>query len=162
MMMSRILRTAALASAMAVLASVASAQGAPAGQPPATVAPNGIRIVPADQIKWTGEPGQRRSILFGDPDKPGPYAVLYEWGPGHNSKPHTHATDRFGYVVSGTWWMSTSSTPDKSTLVPAPAGSFVTHFANEVHWDGGVDNTAIVMVTGVGPVMTKQVGAPAP
>ena len=56
-----------------------------------------------------------------------------------------------------TWWMSTSRTPDKSTMVPIPQGSFVIHKAGQVHWDGGVDNTAIILITGTGPVETKRV-----
>jgi uncharacterized protein GlcG (DUF336 family) len=113
-------------------------------------------VLPAD-IKWEGEPGSQRAKLWGDPDKPGPYGILYKWEPGHNSQPHYHPNDRFAYVVSGTWWMSTSRTPDKSTLYPVPQGSLVVHKANGVHWDGGVDNTAIILVTGIGPATSIRI-----
>jgi quercetin dioxygenase-like cupin family protein/ABC-type molybdate transport system substrate-binding protein len=123
-----------------------------------TIAPNpaAITFVLPQDLKFEGAPGEKRAKLYGDPEKPGPYAIIYQWEPGHNSKPHTHAVDRFGYVISGTWWMSSASTEDKSTLYPVPAGSFVTHKAGQVHWDGGVDNTALVLVTGVGPIQTTR------
>ena len=32
-----------------------------------------------------------------------------------------------------------------------PAGSFVTHFAKQVHWDGAKDEDAILLIMGEGP-----------
>lgn len=112
-------------------------------------------VSPAD-LKFEGMPGETRAKLYGDPEQPGPYAIMYKWEPGHNSKPHTHSVDRFGYVVSGTWWMSSSTSEDKSTLYPMRAGTAVTHKANQIHWDGAVDTVAYVLVTGMGPINTKR------
>jgi uncharacterized protein GlcG (DUF336 family)/quercetin dioxygenase-like cupin family protein len=117
---------------------------------------NAVTFVLPAGLKFEGPPGETRAKLYGDPELPGAYGIIYKWEPGHNSKPHTHAADRFGYVISGTWWMSTSTTEDKATLYPVPAGSFVTHKANQVHWDGGVDTVAYVLVTGIGPISTKR------
>lgn len=52
--------------------------------------------------------------------------------------------------------MSSNRTEDKASLYPVPQGSYVVHKANGVHWDGGVDNTAIVLVTGIGPINTTR------
>lgn len=122
--------------------------------------------LPTD-FKFEGIPGETRAKIYGDPELPGPYGIIYKWEPGHNSKPHSHSADRYGYVISGTWWMSTSSTEDKSTLVPVPAGSSVVHKANQVHWDGAVDTVTYVLSTGVGPINTKRLsnitlGGPVP
>ena len=117
--------------------------------------PAKIPVTLAKDLKWEGADGEKRVYLYGHPDKPGPYAVLYRWEAGHNSKPHTHTVDRYGYVISGTFWNSTSPTEDKSTMVPVPAGSFVVHKAGQIHWDGGVDGTSYVMITGQGPINTK-------
>lgn len=133
-----------------VLLGLASVASAPL---PNTAA---ITFVLPQDLKFEGAPGETRAKLYGDPEKEGPYAILYKWEPGHHSKPHTHAIDRFGYVISGTWWMSSSSSEDVSTLYPVPAGSFVTHKADQVHWDGAVDNTALVLVTGMGPIRTTR------
>ena len=68
--------------------------------------PRNIPMVFGKDIPWKGETGEHTAALFGDPNKPGIYGVLIKWDPGHNSKPHFHTTDRYIYVVSGTWWVS--------------------------------------------------------
>jgi quercetin dioxygenase-like cupin family protein len=145
---------------VAVLA-FAAASGhaqAPAGLPEGALLDAGnIGVTLPKDLKWEGAEGEKRVYLYGNPDKPGPYAVLYRWEPGHNSKPHTHTVDRYAYVISGNWWNSTSPREDKSTLVPVGAGSFVVHKAGQVHWDGGVDGLSYVLVTGIGPINTQRV-----
>jgi hypothetical protein len=32
-----------------------------------------------------------------------------------------------------------------------PAGSFVTHFGKQVHWDGAKDEDAVLLIMGEGP-----------
>jgi hypothetical protein len=71
--------------------------------------PGHIPMVFGKDIPWKGENGERSAALFGDPSKPGIYGVLIKWEPGHNSRPHFHSTDRYIYVVSGTWWVSSST-----------------------------------------------------
>jgi quercetin dioxygenase-like cupin family protein len=73
------------------------------------------------------------------------------------SHPHFHTTDRFAYVVSGTWWVSTSSHYDPATTYPLPQGSFAIDKANQVHWDGSKDEDLILLVTGMGPMKTVTV-----
>lgn len=116
--------------------------------------PTHIPIVFGKDIKWRNGEGQ--SLLFGDPSKPGIYGVLIKWLPGHYSKPHFHSTDRYAYVVSGTWWVSASTTYDPSKMYPIPAGSFVTDIANTVHWDGAKESTGpcLLMLVGEGPMRT--------
>jgi quercetin dioxygenase-like cupin family protein len=118
--------------------------------------PTHIPIVFGKDIKWKNGEGESR--LFGDPNKPGIYGVLIKWLPGHNSRPHFHSTDRYIYVVSGTWWVSSSTTYDKSKMYPVPAGSFVTDIANTVHWDGAKESTGpcILLLVGEGPMHTTQ------
>ncbi|HTW74186.1 MAG TPA: cupin domain-containing protein [Steroidobacteraceae bacterium] len=118
--------------------------------------PTHISIVFGKDIKWKG--GEGESPLFGDPNKPGIYGVLIKWLPGHNSKPHFHSTDRYIYVISGTWWVSASTTYDRSKMYPIPAGSFVTDIANTVHWDGAKKSTGpcLLMLVGEGPMHTTR------
>jgi hypothetical protein len=40
---------------------------------------------------------------------------------------------------------------DPESTVPMPAGSFVTHFAKGVHYDGSKDGEAIIEIVGEGP-----------
>jgi len=107
-----------------------------------------------DQIQWKESPrtpGVRQAVLQGDPDKPGLYVVLTKWLPGNMSRPHFHPNDRFITVVKGTWWIGSGGTYDPNATVPMPAGSFVTHFAKGVHYDGAKDEEAIILIVGEGP-----------
>lgn len=114
-------------------------------------------VLPSN-LKWKkGDLGQLQAPLYGDPDRPGPYGVLIKWPKGQMSRPHFHTTDRFAYVVSGTWWVATSNHFDPATTWPLPQGSFATDLANKVHWDGSKDEDLILLVTGMGPMKTVTV-----
>jgi hypothetical protein len=105
-----------------------------------------------NQIEWKDTPiGAKMAVMHGDPDKPGPYIVLIKWGPHQMSRPHYHPNDRFITVLSGTWWVGTGNKFDPESTVPMPAGSFVTHFAKGVHYDGSKDGEAIIEIVGEGP-----------
>jgi hypothetical protein len=113
-----------------------------------------------DQIAWVenARAGNRTAVLQGDPTKSGPYAMLLTWLLGNMSRPHFHPNDRFITVVKGTWWIGTGNKfdPDNST-VPMPAGSFVTHYGKQVHYDGAKDEEAWVLIVGEGPATNTPV-----
>ena len=107
-----------------------------------------------DQIKWNppSAAGAQNSVLVGDPSKPGLYVVLNKWLKGnHFSRPHFHPNDRFITVIQGTWWVGTGTKFDPANTVPMPAGTFVTHFGKQVHWDGAKDEDAVLLIVGEGP-----------
>ena len=111
-----------------------------------------ISIKLPEQINWVANPGGSESaVLVGDPSKPGLYVILNKWKAHHNSKPHSHPNDRFITVISGTWWVGTGENYDPDSLKPVPAGSFVTHFGKEVHYDGAKDGDTILQIVGIGP-----------
>ena len=89
--------------------------------------------------------------LAGDPSKPGLYIVMVKWLPGGMSHPHFHPNDRFITVLKGTWWVGTGTKFDPDSTVPMPAGTFVTHFGKQVHYDGAKDEEAVLLITGEGP-----------
>ena len=70
---------------------------------------------------------------------------------GNMSRPHFHPNDRFFAVLSGTWWMGTGEKFDPDNTVPVPAGSYVIHYANKVHYDGAKSEEAVIQVWGMGP-----------
>jgi quercetin dioxygenase-like cupin family protein len=113
-----------------------------------------------EQIKWQdpfGTSGAKNAVLTGDPNKPGFYAVMVKWLPGNFSRPHFHPNDRFITVLKGTWWVGTGTKFDISQTVPMPAGSFVTHFGKQIHWDGAKDEEAVLLIVGEGPATTTRV-----
>lgn len=117
-----------------------------------------------DQIDWKDNPkaGNRSAVLQGDPAKPGPYAMLLQWLPGHMSRPHFHPHDRFFIVVSGTWWVGSGPKFEPEATLPMPAGSFVTHWAKGVHFDGAKEEPATILVWGEGPATSTPFGEPPP
>ena len=105
------------------------------------------------QIPWgpVTAAGNQQAILVGDPAQPGFYAVMNRWLPGHMSRPHSHPHDRFITVLSGTWWMGTGTRFDPNSTVPVGTGSFVTHFARGIHYDGAKDEEVVLLIVGEGP-----------
>jgi hypothetical protein len=113
-----------------------------------------------DQLQWrdpTGAAGVNQAVLQGDPNKPGLYVVMNRFKPGNFSRPHFHPNDRFITVVKGTWWVATGNKFDPASATPIPAGSFVTHFAKQVHYDGAKDEEVVVIIVGEGPATLTRV-----
>ena len=107
-----------------------------------------------DQIPWSpvDARGAQSAVVVGDPSKPGFYMIYNKWTKGnHFSRPHFHPNDRFIVVLQGTWWVGTGPHFDPAETKAMPAGSFVTHFGKQVHWDGAKDEDAVLMIMGEGP-----------
>jgi hypothetical protein len=117
--------------------------------------PAAVAYTLPDKVKWetvSGFPGAERAVMVGDPSKPGFYAVMTKWLRGnHFSRPHFHPNDRFITVLKGTWWVGSGTKFDPDSTVPMPAGTFVTHYAKQVHFDGAKDEDAILLIVGDGP-----------
>jgi hypothetical protein len=118
--------------------------------------PKAINIQLPKDIKWVRGNGAETAVLVGDPSKPGLYVVLQKWLPHNNSHPHFHPNDRFITVLSGTWWVNTGPKYDTDGMKPVPAGSFVTHFGKEIHYDGAKDAECILQIVGMGPATATQ------
>ncbi|WP_419815315.1 cupin domain-containing protein [Glacieibacterium sp.] len=115
--------------------------------------PTHIPFFRPETIPWTGEAGKEQQYnVYGDPRKPGPYAMLLKWFPGAYSKPHFHGMPRYIVVVSGTWWVSSSAKYDPTKTYPLGPGSVVSDVVNTVHWDGARDAPVVLMIVGEGPV----------
>jgi hypothetical protein len=76
---------------------------------------------------------------------------LVKWDPGKMSRPHFHPNDRYVTVISGTWWVGTGPKYDPASTKPVPAGSFVTHYAKQIHFDGAKDKEVVLQIVGMGP-----------
>ena len=133
---------------LGVAASAAMVTGAMA----ADLNPAAVAFTLPDKIEWKQGSGRnQQAILAGDPSKPGLYVVMVKWLPGGMSRPHFHPNDRFITVLKGTWWVGTGGKFDPDSTVPMPAGTFVTHFGKQVHYDGAKDEETVLLITGEGP-----------
>jgi quercetin dioxygenase-like cupin family protein len=107
-----------------------------------------------DQIAWSAPSaaGALNAVLVGDPAKEGLYVVMVKWPAGnHFSHPHFHPHDRFITVLKGTWWVGTGTKFDPEATVAMPAGTFVTHYGQQIHFDGAKAEDAILLIVGEGP-----------
>jgi mannose-6-phosphate isomerase-like protein (cupin superfamily) len=130
-----------------------------AGSSQADVDPEAVVITAPADLKWVKAPNNtsETAVVYGDPTKPGPYSLRIKWYPGNMSRPHTHSTDRFFVVLSGTWWVGSGTKFDPASTVPVKPGSFVVHYANQAHYDGAKDEVAEIQVWGLGPLVTQSV-----
>jgi hypothetical protein len=117
-----------------------------------------IKLPP--ELSWAKPEGfPEKSVeaapLWGKTSDPGVYYVLIRWHPGYMSAPHWYETDRYSFVVSGTWWVGSGDKFDPESTVPAPAGSLVRRIARTPHYDGvkaGVAEPAVIAICGMGPI----------
>ena len=123
--------------------------------------PKAIAIQLPKDIKWVrNAAGTAENVtLVGDPSKPGLYVVLQKWLPHNNSRPHSHPNDRFITVLSGTWWVNTGPNYDPDGMKPVSAGSFVTHYGKEIHYDGAKDAECVLQIVGMGPATNTPAAA---
>jgi len=122
--------------------------------------PAAIAITIPDNLKWrdpTGAAPINQAVLVGDPTKPGLYVVMNRFKPNTFSRPHFHPNDRFITVIKRIWWVGTGSKFDTDATVPVKAGSFVTHFGKEVHYDGAKDEETWLVIVGEGPATLTRV-----
>jgi hypothetical protein len=126
--------------------------------------PKAITIKVPDQIPWVRNAAgtAEAAVLYGDPDKPGLYAVMQKWLPGNMSRPHWHPNDRFITVLKGTWWVGTGEPFDPDTTTPVPAGSVATHFGKEIHYDGAKEAETVLLIVGEGPATNTPAATPPP
>ena len=113
-----------------------------------------VQFLLQDQVKWSTplSAPNASAIIAGDPTKPGLYVQLTKWRAGNNfSRPHFHPNDRYITVIKGTWWVGTGTKFDPASTVPMPAGTVVTHFGKQIHYDGAKDEDAILLIVGEGP-----------
>ena len=134
---------------LALLAVMATAAAAPG----ADIDRTAVDFTTASDIKWVRNAAgtNEQAVLFGDPSKAGPYVVRLKWLAGNMSRPHFHPNDRFFVVISGTWWVGTGDKFDPENTVPVPAGSYVVHYANKIHYDGAKGEECVIQVWGMGP-----------
>jgi quercetin dioxygenase-like cupin family protein len=147
---------------MAALVLAAAAASGAAGADPLN--PKALAFKLPEQIPWKRNAAgtTETAVVYGDPEKPGLYAVLTKWLPGNMSRPHWHANDRVITVLKGTWWVGTGEKYDPESTVAMPAGTVVTHFGKEVHYDGAKDGEAVLMIVGEGPATSTPASTPAP
>jgi hypothetical protein len=131
---------------------LATASGRAQQTPPALVDPAHLRLQPEAADAAFGTAVQ--VSVFGDPAKPGLYAIRRRFTPGEMSRPHYHDKERLVTVIKGTWYTGEGDVFDPSKTTPVKTGGFMLHPAGMHHYDGAKDQEVIVQIIGIGPVQT--------
>jgi hypothetical protein len=118
--------------------------------------PKAVTVTIPDKIEWRKGANSDTANVQGDPSKPGLYIQLIKWHPHNMSRPHSHSTERYITVLSGTWWIGTGTKYDPDSTYPVTAGTYVVDIANQIHYDGAKDTECVLEIVGMGPVITTQ------
>ena len=133
---------------------LAASAGRAQQTPPALVDPDHLRLQPETAEAAFGAAVQVN--IFGDPAKPGLYAIRRRFKPGEMSRPHYHDKDRLVTVIKGTWFTGEGDIFDAAKTTPIKTGGFMLHPAGLHHYDGAKDQEVIVQIIGMGPVQTTN------
>jgi hypothetical protein len=133
---------------------------APAARQVREAAPPGFVERLPDDIKWTPNPavpGGLTTVLFGDPSKPGPFAIRVRLPPNVRVMPHTHPEARTYTVLAGEWRLGFGERYDAGALRGYPAGSIYRLPPRIAHFQATGPLEAIVQIEGIGPTATDYI-----
>jgi hypothetical protein len=112
-------------------------------------------VVTPKQVKWAPlppmPPGAQVAVLYGAPNKPGPYVIRVKFPPHYKVPAHMHSDDRTYTFLSGMMYEGEGDKFSESALVAIPPGSFQSYTAKTVHFGATKDKEAIFQVNGNGP-----------
>ena len=114
-----------------------------------------IPSVPLGEEKWivnpTVPPTMQMMMIYGAPNKPGPFIFRAKFPPGYKLPPHKHPDVRTVTVLKGTYYSAIGDTFDESKLQAFPAGTFYFTPANMGHFSATKDEEVIIHESGEGP-----------
>ena len=115
-----------------------------------------IAISDAAAVRWKPAPaalpkGIEISVVMGDPDKPGPFALRLRIPAGTTIAPHTHATDETVTLLSGSLVHDMGETMVESRGQAFGTGGFLYLPALMPHSLWTKDEAAVIQVNGTGP-----------
>ncbi|WP_244593711.1 cupin domain-containing protein [Methylopila sp. Yamaguchi] len=145
------MRQALRLAAFAVAGSLSTAAGADTASHKQMIA-----ISDAAAVQWTAAPaalpkGVEISVVMGDPDKPGPFALRLRIPPGTVIAPHTHATDETVTLLAGALVHDMGETRVESRGAPFREGGFLYLPALMPHSLWTKEQAAVIQVNGTGP-----------
>ena len=108
----------------------------------------------AAKLTWSPAPGlppgAQIAVLYGDPSKPGPFAIRFKFPAGYQIPTHSHPTDELITVLSGKAHMAFSEDASEKTANPMTPDSFLVLPAGYWHalW---IDSETVVELHSTGP-----------
>jgi quercetin dioxygenase-like cupin family protein len=111
--------------------------------------------VPLGEEKWIVNPSvppiMQMMMIYGAPNKLGPFIFRAKFPPGYKLPPHKHPDVRTVTVLKGTYYSAIGDTFDENKLQAFPAGTFYFTPANTDHFSATKDEEVIIQESGEGP-----------
>jgi len=107
----------------------------------------------------SGLSGVQTTVLAGNPNAPGPYAIEIRVPAHTRIAAHSHRDNRTALVVSGEWHFGYGEQANEAAARTLEPGSFYTEPAGAPHFAYTADLPTVVYITGQGPTDTKYVVA---
>jgi quercetin dioxygenase-like cupin family protein len=106
-------------------------------------------------VKWGPAPGvfkagAQMAVLEGDPSSNKLFTVRLRFPNNYKVAPHTHPTDEYVTVISGTFVVGMGPKVDEHTALTLKAGGFITAPANHAHY-GIARGETVVQIHAMGP-----------
>jgi anti-sigma factor ChrR (cupin superfamily) len=116
-------------------------------------------VLRPDQLTWQprGE-GVQVAVLYGDPDKPGPFTLRLRYPAGYRKAPHTHPNDAYVTVLEGSYFRGYGNTFDEARGHKLTPGTFSVNPAGVSHYEWTTE-PAMLQVQAMGPWTTAYVQA---
>jgi quercetin dioxygenase-like cupin family protein len=113
------------------------------------------RAFPPNAIIWSKASaalpaGAETATLYGDPEKPGLFALRVKMPAGYKIPPHMHKSPELLTVISGQLRLGLGQAADHASVETLPAGSFSSLPQGVVHYVL-VDQDSVVQLDGNGP-----------
>ena len=105
----------------------------------------------------SGVSGIQTTVLSGDPNRPGPYALEIRVPPHTRIAAHRHRDDRTALVVSGEWHFGYGEHAGDAETKTLGPGGFYTEPAGQPHFAFTADLPTVVYLAGQGPTDTTYV-----
>jgi quercetin dioxygenase-like cupin family protein len=107
-----------------------------------------------ETIKWekmkSTPYGMRMVLLYGDPEKPGPFIFRAKMPSGYKLPPHRHGDERIVTVLKGTYWSGVGERYDPMKMKEFQPGAFYVTKANVPHY-AWARTEVIIQEMGMGP-----------
>jgi quercetin dioxygenase-like cupin family protein len=101
-------------------------------------------------------PGAQKAVLYGDPSKPGQFAIRLKFPKGYRVPPHTHPVPEIVTVIAGVFKLGMGDVADESKTKAFPAGSFVAIEPGMAHF-AFADEETVLQTNTTGPWVVNYV-----
>lgn len=140
-----------LAAALAVLVSVQRAYA----EPGIDLVMTGFDAIAAQGLEWKDAksipPGAKMLLIYGSPDKPGPYIFRVVFPAGYKLPAHRHQDQRTVTVLKGNYWSAVGDAFDQEKLKKFGPRDFYITEAGVPHYSWA-ETDVVIQEMGIGPV----------